>query len=402
MIGIYAHHHGSGHLHRALAVAAAADDEVTILTSARHDDSVNPDPGRIRILPLPLDHDGTTAAGPAAAGPPSSGQGASGRPVAGAAATTHRAASRAVRGADRPTAGGRLHWVPLRQSGLRRRMALLAEWIDHHQPSVFWTDISVEVTLAARLTGTPVVSTVLPGRREDPPHTLAHSVCSELVAAWPRAVGAPTPAGADRPLVPVGGVSRFADRQPDPAMRGAARPRVLHLRGSGGDVRDGRWDEVRDRLTGSGNPGIDWIDLGGPGGRWVADPWEEICRADVVVSAAGQSSVADIAAADAFLVAVPEERPFGEQDATAAHLDELGLGAVAGRADSVSALTALVSRTLERARSAGGEGSGLRAAWEIDGAADRIASTLAAVAAGPGRADDPLSGIAATIAGLPS
>lgn len=368
MIGIYAHHHGNGHLQRALAVAAATDDQVTILTSARYDDSANPDPGRIRMLPLPLDHDAPGAAGP---------------------------------GPDHPTAGGRLHWVPLRQSGLRRRMALLAEWIDRHQPSVVWTDISVEVTLAARLTGTPVVSTVLPGRRDDPPHRLAHSVCSGLVAAWPRAVGAPVPAGADRPLIPVGGVSRFADRHPDPSARGGSRPRILHLRGSGGVARDDRWDAVRDRLTGAGAPGIDWVELGGPDGRWVADPWEEICRADVVVSAAGQSSVADIAAADAFLVAVPEERPFGEQDATAAHLDQLGLGAVAGREDTVDKLTDLVTDTLERARSTPGAGSGLRRAWEIEGAAERLAATLEAVAAGPARADDPLADIAATIAGLP-
>ena len=147
MIGIYAHHHGSGHVQRALSVAAALDDEVTILTSARIRDDAVPDPGRVRVVTLPLDYDEAEGgAGPDA------------------------------------TAGGRLHWVPLRHAGLRRRMAILAEWIDRHTPTVFWSDISVEVTLGARLTGTPVVSTVLPGRRDDAPHLLAHGVCSALVA----------------------------------------------------------------------------------------------------------------------------------------------------------------------------------------------------------------------------
>lgn len=356
MIGVYAHHHGSGHLQRALTVAATIDDEVTILTSATVPPESNPDAGRIHVLPLPLDHDGkgvlAEAVDPA----------------------LERAADRTLE----PTAGGRLHWAPLGHPGLRRRTALLTEWIDRNAPSVMWTDISVEITLAARLTGTPVVSTVLPGRRDDAPHALAHGVCSALVAGWPRSAGAPVPTGASRPLVPVGGVSRFAGRDPDPASRGHGRPRVLHLQGSGGDGRDTRWDAVRDQF-----PDVEWVELGGPRGRWAADPWSELCRADVVISAAGQSSVADLAAADAYVVAVPEERPFAEQDATAAQLERLGHGAVVGRGDTARELARVVRQTLERSRSAPGVGSGLRRAWEIDGAAERLAAVLDTVALGP-------------------
>lgn len=395
MIGIYAHHHGSGHLQRALSVAAVLRDEVTILTSAPVDRRAVPDPERVQILPLPMDHDGPGAMAP----DHQSGAG-------GVADAPDVAGAQGV--ADAPTAGGRLHWAPLRQPGLRRRMALIADWIDRTQPTVLWTDISVEVTLAARLTGTPVVSTVLPGRRDDAPHVLAHGVCSALVAGWPRSAGAPVPAGAARPLVPVGGVSRFADRDPG-ACRGHragphsgkggsapaldhARPRILHLRGSGGGHADTRWDAVRDQLT-----DVDWVSLGGPGGRWVADPWDEMCRADVVVSAAGQSSIADLAAAEAHVVAVPEARPFDEQDATAAHLQQLGLGAVVGREDSVADLVAAVRQTLERARSTPGEGSGLRRAWEVDGAAQRLATVLESVAHGPGeRPSDGTGPVAAT------
>ena len=349
MIGVYAHHHGSGHVQRALAVAAVLDDDVTLLTSAPVAAEANPAPERIRIVTLPMDHDGP---------------GATAAPDAPAVD---------------PTAGGLLHWAPLGQPGLRRRTAMLTRWIDEARPSVMWTDISVEMTLAARLTGTPVVSTVLPGRRDDTPHRLAHGVCSALVASWPRAAGAPVPAGADQPLVPVGGISRFAGRRPDPAARGSGRPRILHLRGSGGQGSDTRWDAVRDQLG-----AVDWVSLGGPGGRWVADPWDELCRADVVISAAGQSSTADLAAADAHVVMAPEERPFGEQDATAEHLAGLGLCSVVGRGDSPGQLAAAVGEMLERSRSTnapGRAGSGLREAWEVDGAAERLASVLDAVAA---------------------
>lgn len=386
MIGIYAHHHGSGHLQRALSVAAVLRDEVTILTSATVDRRSVPDPERVRVLPLPMDHDGPGALAPAHLPDATAESGVSG--------ATGPGDGQAGVGDD-PTAGGRLHWAPLHQPGLRRRMALIADWIDRTRPAVLWTDISVEVTLAARLTGTPVVSTVLPGRRDDGPHVLAHGVCSALVAGWPRSAGAPVPAGAARPLVPVGGVSRFADRDPD-VFRGQravpdsgtgdrataspqGRPRILHLRGSGGEHADTRWDAVRDHIT-----DVDWVSLGGPGGRWVADPWDEMCRADVVVSAAGQSSIADLAAADAHVVAVPEVRPFDEQDATAAHLEQLGLGAVVGREDSVADLIAAMRQTLERSRSTPGAGSGLRRAWEVDGAAQRLATVLESVAHGLG------------------
>ena len=127
---------------------------------------------------------------------------------------------------------------------------------------------------------------------------------------------------------------------------------------------------------------VDWISLGGPGGRWVADPWDELCRADVVISAAGQSSIADLAAADAHVVVAPEERPFGEQDATAATLARLGLAEVVGRDDPVDQLVGAVRRTLEVARSSSGAGSGLRETWEVDGAAERLAGVLEAVADG--------------------
>ena len=347
MIGIYAHHHGSGHLQRAFSVSAALGHDVTILTSAPVPDGATPSPDRVRVLRLPLDHDGPGAV----SGP--------------------------VDPASEPTAGGRLHWAPLGQPGLRRRTAMLTEWIDQNQPTVILTDVSVEITLAARLTGTPVVSTVLPGRRDDAPHEMAHGVCSELVAAWPRSAGAPVPAGAEAPLIPVGGVSRFAGRDPEPAARGRGRPRVLLLRGSGGHGDDPRWEAVRDQLD-----DVEWVQLGGPGGRWVSDPWAELCSADVVISAAGQSSVADLAAADAFMVAVPEERPFAEQDATADQLESLGHGAVVRRDAPVADLVRAVRQMLERSRSNPGAGSGLRRSWEIDGAAERLATVLTSVSGG--------------------
>lgn len=53
---------------------------------------------------------------------------------------------------------------------------------------------------------------------------------------------------------------------------------------------------------------------------WVADPWPMLCRADVVVAAPGDAAIADVAASGRPLIAVPQNRPFGEQQAQAAAL----------------------------------------------------------------------------------
>ena len=68
-------------------------------------------------------------------------------------------------------------------------------------------------------------------------------------------------------------------------------------------------------------PGWDWHAVGlppGPDGRvvwhgWRQDPWDLLSSADVVVSTAGDGSLAQIAAARRPAVLLPQERPFNEQ-----------------------------------------------------------------------------------------
>ena len=59
--------------------------------------------------------------------------------------------------------------------------------------------------------------------------------------------------------------------------------------------------------------------LGGPD-TWVDDPSPFLLGADVVVTQAGESALADVAAHRRPAVVVPSDRPHGEQEATAALL----------------------------------------------------------------------------------
>ena len=63
----------------------------------------------------------------------------------------------------------------------------------------------------------------------------------------------------------------------------------------------------------------------GQGSHWVDDVWSRLCKADVVVSHAGQNAVAEIAAARRPAVLVAERRPHDEQIHTARALAAAGV-----------------------------------------------------------------------------
>jgi len=299
LVGWYVHHHGAGHLTRLLAVRPHLDADVVVFSSL-------PAP---RTLPegttwrsLPRDDDSVTAAD----------------------GTTRHPADPAS-GTD-PTVGGLLHWAPLHHDGHAARLAALASWIAEARPRAFVVDVSVEVTLLVRLLGVPPVVVVQPGDRSDGPHALGWGAAACLVAPWPE--GLHESAALDRVagrVRPVGGISRH-DGRPRPDLEAGAPPvpvpgSVLVLPGGGAGGASDLAASVASAAAAT--PGTTWTVLGTDG--WVDDPWSALCSAEVVVSAAGQNSVADLAAAGARAVVLPQERPFGEQHATATALAELGL-----------------------------------------------------------------------------
>lgn len=294
MIGYYVHHHGRGHLVRAMQILVAHGGPATVLSSL---DRPADAPGHVDWLALPRDD-------------------AADRP-------------------DDPTAHGVLHWVPRHDPGLRGRMAAVAEWIGRTAPRLVVVDVSVEVTLLCRLLGVPVLVVAMPGDRTDRAHRLAHDVADALLACWPRDVlDPPWPASWTAKTRFVGALSRYDSRigtgpgpGPGRTRRGGDGPRrVVVLLGAGGrDVGD---DDLAaaERAT----PGWDWTVLGGRDG-WTADPWPLLRGADVVVTHAGQNALAEVAAARTPAVVVPQQRPHGEQVATAEALDRAGLAVVRRR-----------------------------------------------------------------------
>jgi Glycosyltransferase family 28 C-terminal domain len=285
VIAYYVHHQGSGHAHRAGAIA-----------------------DRLRTPVVGL------GSGPAPAGWP-------GRWV--------RLPDDSGGPADDAAAGGTLHWAPRRHPGLRDRMRLISEALA--DATLLVVDVSVEVALLGRLHGVPVVVMAQPGDRTDRPHRLAYDLAERLLAPWPERPAADWPAAWTAKTVHLGAVSRFDGR---PAHGPGDARRVLAFWGSGGlDVGAAEMCAAADAT-----PGWSWDVIGPPAGvtgpanltwrGWVDDVWPELGGAGVVVTHAGQNALAEVAAARRAAVVVPQRRPHAEQTATGEALARAGLGVV--------------------------------------------------------------------------
>ncbi|WP_345427123.1 glycosyltransferase [Pseudonocardia xishanensis] len=350
MIAYYVHHQGSGHVHRAAAIARALDTPVIGLSSRPMPAGW---PGEWVVLPR--DDAGT-------------------EPVD-------------------ATAGGTLHWAPLHDTGLRDRTAAIGAVLARDDVRLLVADVSVEVCLLARLHGVPVAILAQPGDRTDRPHRLAYDLAARLLAPWPdERVG--WPAHWLAKTVQLGALSRFDGRTPaEPDPR-----RVLVLWGGGGlDVTDARVraaaaatpDRVWE-LAGSAPDPADPPNLHRLG--WVEDVWPALERAAVVVTHAGQNALAEVAAARRPAVVVPQDRPHHEQRATAQVLDRAGLAAVAPTWPEGAEWPALLARA-ERLGGAGWAG------WSAGDGARRAAAELDALAqpepdllVGPGHGSPALAG----------
>jgi hypothetical protein len=364
VVGWYVHHHGAGHVTRLLAVRPHLDADVVVFSSLAAPSDL-PDATTWVLLPRD-DHDVVGVDGVARApGDPAS-------------------------GAD-PTVRGLLHWAPLHHDGHSGRLAAIAAWVAHARPRAFVVDVSVEVTLLVRLFGVPPVVVAQPGDRSDAPHALGWDAAERVLAPWAEGLHDSPALDRVRDRVRwVGGVSRHDGR-----VDGPERPEpgsVLVLAGGGAEGRAGLARRVAEAAAAT--PSARWSVLGDSADSWVDDPWPFLRAAEVVVSAAGQNSVADLAAASARAVVLPQQRPFDEQRTTALLLAARGLAVVPGAgSDDESAGGAL--RGLEDAPSGDAwpappawpellaRARALRPGWDlwqVEGAAARAAAVVAEVA----------------------
>lgn len=331
MIAWYVHHHGWGHLTRMQAIRPHLDDEVTVFSSLPEPES---SPPRTTWVQLPSDSD-------AVVGPDG--------------------VSREAHELGDVTANGSLHWAPVGHPGHQARLSAIAEWVAVHPTAAFVVDVSVEIAMLARLMGVPTILFAQPGERTDAPHRLGYDLADRILTPWPQGTIEATALAGREQVRPIGGVSRYDGRARVAAGDDHAR-RVLFL---GRALDADRLAEAIELLRADG-----WVveSAGANGDDRVDDVWPLLCRATVVVSAAGQNSIADLAAADARAVVIAQERPFGEQEDMARVL------AAQGFAQSLP-VDATPSQVLDGIRRAA-DTPPCWHAWQVDGAAARAAAAI--------------------------
>lgn len=326
MIGYYVHHQGRGHLGRMLSVTRHLDTPVTVLSS------LSPPAGcELPWVRLSRDDEGG-----------------------------------AVADAD---AGGTLHWAPRHDDGLRERSLQIVRWVAQERPTLVVVDVSVEVTLLVRLTGTPVVVAAMPGARTDRPHRTAYDAADALLAPWPRGLGVERwPAEWSAKTHYVGAIGRFDDRtapdRPAPDRTGAGRRGLLLWGFGGGAPTDVQLEGLR-----AATAGWTWEVAGAGAVRSQDEIWSALGRADLVVAHGGQNSLAEIGAARVPAVLVAAPRPFDEQAHTVRALDRAGIAVGLMEWPDADRWPALV----ERAQDLGGDGW---RRWTSGDGAQRAAAAL--------------------------
>lgn len=270
-LGYYVHHHGAGHGARAVAIASALQVPVTLFGSRRPDGVL---PANVQWVQLPMDY---------------------------------------AEGVSSPAIES-LHYAPLGVRGLNQRMAILAQWFEQHWPCLLVVDVSVEVALLARLCSVPTVYLRQHGTRDDAAHRLAYETAQGLLAPYPQAMATPGDPWAAK-TYHSGWLSRYNGRPAGEAAGGT----VLLISGHGGSGLSAEYAQAvalqcpdwQVRVAGptpaaSGGANLHWLGV-------LADPADEMQRAEVVVGSASDSLVSEAAALGCRYVAVGEQRPFAEQ-----------------------------------------------------------------------------------------
>lgn len=293
-IGYYVHHHGDGHRQRALAIARAAGDAVTLVGTGLA--------GRTGAIPaIDLADD--------------------------------RLSGELFDGRDHGDRPASLHYAPVDHEGVRRRVARISKWIAEARPALMVIDVSAEVAMLARLASVPTVYVRLNGLRNDRPHREAFEAATALFA--------PFHAALDDEAIP-DGVRRKTFYAPGlvapTSVAGTDPDLVLGVVGRGGGVGDGTlWAEAARSV-----PERRWRVIGPcrvpehiPANLeicgWVDDADRMIAEAGIVVGAAGDGLVGSVIANRRPFLCLPEPRPYAEQMSKAARLSALGAAIVAPR-----------------------------------------------------------------------
>lgn len=194
------------------------------------------------------------------------------------------------------------------------RAKALAEAIEHYQPKAFYCDGVPELAIMVRGMGVPVVLVHLPGNvMHDPTQVFAHQLADHIVAHFPASLKQESYQYTSKTFYS-GYMSKYAGRGLQQSNCTDSHPVTILL------GYDNYKVSVLKNIT--TDPNIPFTIIGnkidyGLGKNCVQlGPVKEVSEAiagDVVISAAGQNTIAELLSLHKRLILLPEPRPYDEQ-----------------------------------------------------------------------------------------
>jgi predicted glycosyltransferase len=308
--GYFVHHQGRGHAERCAAIAHALPADRPLVIFCARDDIFPGLPPQARIVTIP---------------------------------SLFEPRGDEATAMDHLPTPETLHCAPLGWPGIRRAMAVMANWFDTADPALMICDVSAEIAQLCRICSVPHVKVLQHGDRGDAGHRAAYDGAAGLLAPFHAALAQPewTPAMRARTCfagglgVETGVADRAAARQR--LGLGAAEEVILVMAGGGG----GGFAQAPLGVGARSRPQARWITIG-PVARdwhatepaniehrgWVDDAADHVAAADLVIASTGNTTCQQILAAGRPWLAVPEWRYFDEQHRKAEALAAAGLACV--------------------------------------------------------------------------
>lgn len=213
-----------------------------------------------------------------------------------------------------------LHYAPLGLRGQRERTALITQAFTRHYPLLLLVDVSVEITLLARLCGIPTLVMRQHGLRDDPAHLLAYESATLLIAPYAKEMAvASSMDWVEQKTLYAGGFSKYSNR-PKGAEEEDHR-QVAILLGKGGTSLDHHFITHLAKVCGLYTFHVigEMEDKGfplQPNIVWhgkLAEPVAVLMNSALVIGNAGHNTVMEMADLNKRFICIPEERTFAEQ-----------------------------------------------------------------------------------------
>lgn len=209
-----------------------------------------------------------------------------------------------------------LHYAPLNIKGINDRVAIMTTFFQQKQPLLLIVDVSVEVTLLARLAGVPTIVMRQHGLRQDLPHLMAYQSAELLLAPFSRSISPKSAQWIIDKTTYLGGFSRFSKEN----NHAEKHRHVAIMVGSGGTSIDAVFVEHLSNAC----PDFYFYVIGKINGErkelsniefcgHLDEPKTMLDLCSVVIGNTGHNTVMEMASLQKRFIGIPESRPFEEQ-----------------------------------------------------------------------------------------